>query len=62
MVAPEAYPGRTYPGRVSRIQSLPLAAETGAALLPVTRNFLFLEEGDVALVERKQVCCRLISH
>ena len=26
-----------------------------AALLPVTRSFLFLEEGDVALVERKQV-------
>ena len=26
-----------------------------AALLPVTRNFMFLEEGDVALVERKQV-------
>jgi glucosamine--fructose-6-phosphate aminotransferase (isomerizing) len=26
-----------------------------AALLPVTRNFLFLEEGDVALVERHQV-------
>ena len=26
-----------------------------AALLPVTRNFIFLEEGDVALVERKQV-------
>ena len=26
-----------------------------AALLPVTRNFQFLEEGDVALVERKQV-------
>ncbi len=26
-----------------------------AALLPVTRNFVFLEEGDVALVERKQV-------
>jgi glucosamine--fructose-6-phosphate aminotransferase (isomerizing) len=26
-----------------------------AALLPVTRNFLFLEEGDVALVERNQV-------
>ena len=26
-----------------------------AALLPVTRNFLFLEEGDVALVERRQV-------
>ncbi len=26
-----------------------------AALLPVTRNFLFLEEGDVALVERKRV-------
>ena len=26
-----------------------------AALLPVTRNFLFLEEGDVALVERKKV-------
>jgi glucosamine--fructose-6-phosphate aminotransferase (isomerizing) len=26
-----------------------------AALLPVTRNFLFLEEGDVALVEREQV-------
>ena len=26
-----------------------------AALLPVTRNFKFLEEGDVALVERKQV-------
>jgi glucosamine--fructose-6-phosphate aminotransferase (isomerizing) len=26
-----------------------------AALLPVTRKFLFLEEGDVALVERKQV-------
>jgi len=26
-----------------------------AALLPVTRKFMFLEEGDVALVERKQV-------
>jgi glucosamine--fructose-6-phosphate aminotransferase (isomerizing) len=26
-----------------------------AALLPVTRNFMFLEEGDVALVERKRV-------
>ncbi len=26
-----------------------------SALLPVTRNFLFLEEGDVALVERKKV-------
>jgi glucosamine--fructose-6-phosphate aminotransferase (isomerizing) len=26
-----------------------------AALLPVTRNFLFLEEGDIALVEREQV-------
>ena len=26
-----------------------------AALLPVTRNFVFLEEGDVALVERDQV-------
>ncbi len=26
-----------------------------AALLPVTRNFMFLEEGDTALVERKQV-------
>ena len=26
-----------------------------AALLPVTRNFMFLEEGDVALVERKKV-------
>ncbi len=26
-----------------------------AALLPVTRNFMFLEEGDVALVERKSV-------
>ncbi len=26
-----------------------------AALLPVTRNFIFLEEGDVALVERKQI-------
>lgn len=26
-----------------------------AALLPVTRNFMFLDEGDVALVERKQV-------
>ena len=26
-----------------------------AALLPVTRNFVFLEEGDVALVERHQV-------
>jgi len=26
-----------------------------AALLPVTRSFMFLEEGDVALVERKQV-------
>jgi glucosamine--fructose-6-phosphate aminotransferase (isomerizing) len=26
-----------------------------AALLPVTRNFMFLEEGDVALVERHQV-------
>jgi len=26
-----------------------------AALLPVTRNFMFLEEGDVALVDRKQV-------
>ena len=26
-----------------------------AALLPVTRNFIFLEEGDIALVERKQV-------
>jgi glucosamine--fructose-6-phosphate aminotransferase (isomerizing) len=26
-----------------------------AALLPVTRNFVFLEEGDIALVERKQV-------
>ena len=26
-----------------------------AALLPVTRNFKFLEEGDVALVERKRV-------
>jgi len=26
-----------------------------SALLPVTRNFIFLEEGDVALVERKQV-------
>ena len=26
-----------------------------AALLPVTRNFMFLEEGDVALVERRQV-------
>ena len=26
-----------------------------AALLPVTRNFMFLDEGDVALVERKKV-------
>lgn len=26
-----------------------------AALLPVTRNFMFLEEGDVALVERKKI-------
>ena len=26
-----------------------------AALLPVTRNFMFLEDGDIALVERKQV-------
>ncbi|MDH3273981.1 MAG: glutamine--fructose-6-phosphate transaminase (isomerizing) [Gammaproteobacteria bacterium] len=26
-----------------------------AALLPVTRNFMFLDEGDVALVERKSV-------
>jgi len=26
-----------------------------AALLPVTRNFMFLEEGDIALVERHQV-------
>lgn len=26
-----------------------------AALLPVTRNFMFLEEGDIALVERKRV-------
>jgi glucosamine--fructose-6-phosphate aminotransferase (isomerizing) len=26
-----------------------------AALLPVTRNFIFLDEGDVALVERNQV-------
>lgn len=26
-----------------------------AALLPVTRNFMFLDEGDVAVVERKQV-------
>jgi len=26
-----------------------------AALLPVTRKFMFLEEGDIALVERKQV-------
>ena len=26
-----------------------------AALLPVTRNFLFLEEGDIALVRRKEV-------
>ncbi len=26
-----------------------------AALLPVTRNFMFLEEGDVALVERRKV-------
>ena len=26
-----------------------------AALLPVTRSFMFLEEGDIALVERKQV-------
>ena len=26
-----------------------------AALLPVTRNFVFLEEGDVALVERKKI-------
>jgi glucosamine--fructose-6-phosphate aminotransferase (isomerizing) len=26
-----------------------------AALLPVTRKFIFLEEGDIALVERKQV-------
>lgn len=26
-----------------------------AALLPVTRNFMFLEEGDVALIERKSV-------
>ncbi len=34
--APEAYPGRTYPGRVSRVQSLPLAAESGA----VSRTFL----------------------
>jgi glucosamine--fructose-6-phosphate aminotransferase (isomerizing) len=29
-----------------------------AALLPVTRNFLFLEEGDVALVERDKVTIR----
>jgi len=26
-----------------------------AALLPVTRNFMFLDEGDIALVERKKV-------
>ena len=26
-----------------------------AALLPVTRNFMFLDEGDIALIERKQV-------
>ena len=26
-----------------------------AALLPVTRNFIFLDEGDVALVERKKI-------
>lgn len=27
-----------------------------AALLPVTRKFMFLEEGDIALVERTRVC------
>ena len=27
-----------------------------AALLPVTRKFMFLEEGDIALVERESVC------
>ena len=26
-----------------------------AALLPVTRSFMFLDEGDIAVVERKQV-------
>jgi len=34
--APEAYPGRTYPGHVTAVQSLPLAAESGA----VSRVFL----------------------
>jgi multidrug resistance efflux pump len=29
-VAPEAYPGRRYPGRITSVKSLPLAAETGA--------------------------------
>ncbi|MEZ4387149.1 MAG: efflux RND transporter periplasmic adaptor subunit [Candidatus Krumholzibacteriia bacterium] len=34
--APDAYPGRTYPGRVTSVQRLPLAAESGA----VARTFL----------------------
>ena len=31
-------------------------ASDAAALLPVTRKFMFLEEGDIALVERTRVC------
>jgi hypothetical protein len=34
--APDAYPERRYPGRVTRVQQLPLPAETGA----VSRTFL----------------------
>jgi len=34
--APEAYPGRTYPGHITAVQSLPLAADAGA----VSRVFL----------------------